>query len=105
MRVQLQYARRALQIMRVSLRNLGEVLYDRIRGRSRMPGPERGRLMFEELSGSLLKFGQILSLQVDTIPRAYCDALLSLLDRVPPFSAAEVKWVFTEELGKPPETL
>ena len=105
MRIQLQYARRAAQIIWVSFRNLGEVLYDRIRGRSRIPGPERVRLMFEELSGSLLKFGQILSLQVDTLPRAYCDALLSLLDRVPPFSAAEVKRVFTEEFGKAPEVL
>ena len=105
MKIQLQYARRAAQIIRVSFRNLGAVLYDRIRGRSRIPGPERARLMFEELSGSLLKFGQILSLQVDTLPRAYCDALLSLLDRVPPFSAAEVKRVFTEEFGKAPEVL
>ena len=105
MKIQLQYARRAAQIIRVSFRNLGAVLYDRIRGRSRIPGPERARLMFEELSGSLLKFGQILSLQVDTLPQAYCDALLSLLDRVPPFSAAEVKRVFTEEFGKAPEVL
>ncbi len=105
MRVRLQYARRAVQIMRVSLRNVAEVLYDRIRGRSRIPGPERVRLMFEELSGSLLKFGQILSLQIDTLPREYCDALLSLLDRVPPFSAAEVKRILIEELGKEPESL
>lgn len=99
------YIRRASRIMRTCFRNLAEITYDRARKRSRISGPERLRLMFEELGGSLLKFGQILSLQVDTLPRAYCDALLSLLDRVPPFSSIEVRRVFEEELGKAPEVL
>ncbi len=70
-----------------------------------MPGPERLRTLLEELGGSFLKFGQILSLQVDALPREYCDALLTLLDRVPPFPPSDVKQVFIEEFGQAPEAL
>ena len=83
---QLQYVQRFLQIARVCFRNLWEMLLERVSDRRKVPGPLRLRLLLEELSGSLLKFGQILSLQEDTLPREYCDALLNLLDRVPPFS-------------------
>ena len=99
------YSRRALRIIRTCLRNLVEIAYDRVRKRTGITGPKRLLRLFEELGGSLLKFGQILSLQVDTLPRPYCDALLDLLDRVPRFSASEVKQVFVEELGSPPEAL
>jgi ubiquinone biosynthesis protein len=63
------------------------------------------RLLLEELGGSYLKFGQILSVQVDSLPREYCKALLNLLDRVPPFRKAEVHQVFLQEFGRPPEEL
>src|ERR1019366_7937105 len=59
----------------------------------------------EDLSGSFLKFGQILSLQVDSLPKEYCEALLDLLDRVPPFGEGEVRKIFHEEFGKSPEEL
>jgi ubiquinone biosynthesis protein len=68
-------------------------------------GPELLKNAFEDLSGSFLKFGQILSLQVDTLPREYCDSLLSLLDRVPPFPREQIDLIFQEELGATPETL
>ncbi|MFZ0429757.1 MAG: AarF/UbiB family protein, partial [Acidobacteriota bacterium] len=63
------------------------------------------RLALEQMSGSFLKFGQILSLQVDTLPREYCDALLDLLDRVPPFGPDLVRGVFREEFGRLPEEI
>ena len=63
-------------------------------------GPLLLREFFERLSGSFLKFGQILALQIDSLPREYCDALLSLLDRVPQVSPDAVEQVFTEELGE-----
>ena len=67
-------------------------------------GPELVREAFEELGGSFLKFGQILSLQIDTLPKEYCDALLALLDRVPQFPSDQVDAVFLDELhGKPTE--
>ncbi len=96
---------RAAFVLWVCIRNLAEVFAARVFHRSTIPGPERLRLMLEELSGSFLKFGQILSLQVDALPREYCDALLNLLDRVPPFPRAEVREVFIRELGKPPEDI
>jgi ubiquinone biosynthesis protein len=65
-------------------------------------GPELLRQLFENLSGSFIKFGQILSLQVDSLPRAYCNALLGLLDRVPPVAREDVDAVFLSEIGKTP---
>ncbi|MBI3934232.1 MAG: AarF/ABC1/UbiB kinase family protein [Acidobacteria bacterium] len=100
-----QYFRRAFQIAWVSFRNLAQIVLARLGLAPTVAGPDRLRLLLEELGGSLLKFGQILSLQIDTLPRAYCDELLNLLDRVPPFSKEEVRKVFAEELGNPPEAL
>jgi ubiquinone biosynthesis protein len=65
-------------------------------------GPDLIRLAFEQLGGSYIKFGQILSLQIDTLPREYCDALLSLLDRVPQFPREQVESILTEELKANP---
>jgi ubiquinone biosynthesis protein len=73
-------------------------LYRRLTGK-RVEGPVLLRETFERLSGSFLKFGQILALQIDSLPREYCDALMSLLDRVPPISEEEVEQVVIEELG------
>src|ERR1700688_1448144 len=76
------------------------------RGR-RLPddGPELLKSLFERLGGSFLKFGQILSLQIDTLPREYCDALLALLDRVPPFPAEDVERIFQETLQASPRDI
>jgi len=101
----LQYFHRAFQVAWISLRNLLEIAFDRLRKRPGIPGPERLRMLLEEVSGSFLKFGQILSLQVDALPREYCDALLNLLDRVPPFPREQVREIFIGEFGQPPETL
>jgi ubiquinone biosynthesis protein len=68
-------------------------------------GPELLRAALEGLSGSFVKFGQILSLQIDSLPRAYCDSLLRLLDRVPPFPREQVDRVFQQELGATPDRL
>jgi ubiquinone biosynthesis protein len=102
---QLQYLQRVLFVSRVCLRNLGEILWARLLQRPGVPGPQRLRLLLEELGGAYLKFGQILSVQVDTLPRDYCKALLNLLDRVPPFGRDEVRQMFLQELGKRPEEL
>ncbi len=101
----LQLIQRAFQVTGICLRHLSAVVVDRVLGRRGISGPERLRILLEDLSGSFLKFGQILSLQVDALPREYCDALLDLLDRVPPFAAEDVRRIFVEELGQPPEAL
>ena len=74
-------------------------LFRRPRG---IDGPTRLRLLLEDAGGTWLKFGQVLSLQPDVLPREYCNALFDLLDRVPPFDFAEVEKVFREELGRQP---
>jgi ubiquinone biosynthesis protein len=65
-------------------------------------GPQRLRMLLEDVGGSFLKFGQVLSLQPDILPRAYCDALFDLLDRVPSFPYREVERTFVEDLGRRP---
>ncbi len=95
---------RVLEVTRAIVGTAARFLYRR---RRRLPdhGPELLRGLFERLGGSFLKFGQILSLQIDTLPREYCDALLALLDRVPPFPAEQVERIFQEELHASPRDL
>jgi len=68
-------------------------------------GPVRIRLLLEEVGGTFLKFGQVLSLQPDIVPRAYCDALFDLLDRVPSFPYKDVERTFVEDLGRRPSEI
>jgi len=63
--------------------------------------PVELRLIFEELGGSFVKLGQLLSLRPDLIPREYCDELSKLQDEVEPFSYEEVEHVIMAELKKP----
>ncbi len=62
-------------------------------------------MLLEEVGGSFLKFGQVLSLQPDILPRAYCDALFDLLDRVPSFPYRDVERTFVEDLGRRPSDI
>ena len=101
----LRYAQRAFHVASVLLRNLWEISRERLLGRRGISGPLRLRMLLEELGGAFLKFGQILSLQVDSLPRKYCDALLNLLDRVPPFEREEIRRIFYEEFEIPAEEL
>jgi len=97
------YVIRAVEVLWIGLYHLVALTWDVLWKRPGPRGPERLRMALEQMSGSFLKFGQILSLQVDTLPRAYCDALLDLLDRVPPFAEREVRRIFNEDLGRLPE--
>jgi ubiquinone biosynthesis protein len=71
----------------------------------RISGPERLRLLFEDLGGMYIKFGQMLALQPDILSLEYCNALFDLLDRVKPFGYSDVERTFIEELGKTPDEL
>lgn len=66
----------------------------------RVSPPERLRETFERLGGAFLKFGQMLALQPDVLPIAYCNALFDLLDRVPPAPFEDLEQVFLEDLGR-----
>ena len=96
--------RRVFEVGSALVATVTRFLYRRKRG---LPdhGPELLRGLFEKLGGSFLKFGQILSLQIDTLPREYCDALLALLDQVPPFPAEHVDRIFHETLRASPRDL
>ncbi len=61
--------------------------------------PVRLRLIFEELGGTFIKLGQLLSMRPDLVPHEYCDELRKLQDAVPPFSYAEARAVIRDELG------
>jgi len=65
-------------------------------------GPELMRSGLEKIGGCFIKLGQIMSLQIDTLPKEYCDALLKLLDRVPTCSREEVDRIILTELGGTP---
>jgi ubiquinone biosynthesis protein len=70
-----------------------------------LAGPERLRVMLEDLGGTFIKFGQMLALQPDILPLEYCNALFNLLDRIAPFESAQVERTFVEELGRAPSEL
>jgi ubiquinone biosynthesis protein len=65
-------------------------------------GPQRLRMALQTIGGTFIKFGQVLALQSDVLPLAYCRELFSLLDRVPPFSFEEVERRFVQDLGRRP---
>nr|MBA3241301.1 hypothetical protein [Acidobacteriota bacterium] len=71
----------------------------------RLDGPERLRMMLEDIGGTFIKFGQMLALQPDIISLEYCNALFNLLDRVAPFGYEQVEKTFLEELGKTPSEI
>ena len=98
------YCRRLFQITAVLTAQIGKLIARWLRGRP-LGGPDLLREGFEKAGGTFVKFGQILALQVDTLPRAYCAALMRLLDRVPTASREHVLRVFEEDLKAPPEIL
>jgi ubiquinone biosynthesis protein len=99
-----EYFKRLFQILRIALRQLTLVARRRLSGQPVM-GPDLLRGGLEQVGGSFLKLGQIMSLQLQTLPREYCDALMNLLDNVPTCSSEEVAGVFVAEFGRRPEAI
>jgi ubiquinone biosynthesis protein len=98
------YLNRLLQIFGVMFTQLRKLAIRRVR-KQPLHGPELLREGLEKAGGTFIKFGQILSLQVDTLPRAYCEALMGLLDRVPTASPDQIRSIFQAEFGMIPEEL
>jgi ubiquinone biosynthesis protein len=69
---------------------------------SPLSGPDRLRTLFEDLGGTFVKFGQMLALQPDILPLAYCNALFNLLDRITPFAFEQVEQIFVDEFRTRP---
>ncbi|HEB50764.1 MAG TPA: AarF/ABC1/UbiB kinase family protein [Desulfobulbus sp.] len=72
---------------------------------SRLSRPERLRLALEELGPTFIKLGQLLSTRPDFIPPEYLQELARLQDEVPPFPYRDVRKIFVDETGSPPEEL
>lgn len=85
---------RLLQIAQVLFRHAPSLLRD-----GPAAGPQKARAILQDLGGTFIKFGQMLSAQPDVLPPAYCSALFDLMDRVPPFSFDEAEKLFHAELG------
>lgn len=63
--------------------------------------PHKIRLMLEELGAAFIKFGQLLSLRPDLLPKEYIKELEKLQDAVPPFPFEDVKREVEKEFKKP----
>jgi len=63
--------------------------------------PKKIVKLFEELGGTFVKLGQLLSVRPDLLPTAFCDAFRELQDNVPEFSGEEAVRIIELELKKP----
>lgn len=68
-------------------------------------GPVGFRRRLERLGPTFIKIGQFLALRPDLIPQEYCDELMHLMDRVPPFPWPEASAILQEELGGRPNEI
>jgi len=115
-----RHARRYRQIAAVAMRHeLGHLLeragLARLLPRwHRLPAPPRReaggvstwrrlRLALEELGGTFIKSGQMLSARRDLLPHELADELEKLQDEVPALAYPRIKQVLEAELGGPPE--
>ena len=71
----------------------------------RFPPDKTIKRFFEEAGGSFIKFGQLLALRVDILPKEYSLEMFDLLDNVKAFSYADVKEIFLDDLGAVPEKI
>jgi ubiquinone biosynthesis protein len=62
-------------------------------------------VLFEDLGGTYIKFGQMLALQPDILTLEYCNELFDLLDKITPVDYDQVEALIVEELGRPPAEL
>ena len=74
-------------------------------GLNKQPKPQFIRNFFEEAGGAFIKFGQILALRIDILPKEYSLDLIELFDHVKPFSDKDVQRIFYEELGVTPKKI
>src|SRR3989344_668157 len=74
-------------------------------GLYRKPKQKILKNFFEEAGGSFIKFGQLLALRVDVLPREYALEMINLFDNIKPFPYKEVEMVFLEDLGATPQKI
>lgn len=71
----------------------------------RKPKQKILRNFFEEAGGSFIKFGQLLALRVDVLPKEYSLEMIGLFDSVKPFPYNQVEHIFLQELGATPQKI
>lgn len=98
------YLQRFMQVNSIIFPRLWLALWRFLRHKP-TDGAELMRDGLEKIGGCFIKFGQILSLQIDTLPKEYCDALLGLLDRVPTCTREQVDQIISTELGGTPDQI
>ena len=59
------------------------------------------RKSMEQLGGSFIKLGQLLSVRPDLVPLGYCREFSKLQDKVKPFSFDSAKKIIESEMGEP----
>jgi ubiquinone biosynthesis protein len=68
-------------------------------------GPERVRVMLEQLGPTYVKIGQMAASRSDVLPPAWISELSKLQSQAAPFAYEDVVKIVTKEFGKPPEEL
>jgi len=69
--------------------------------RGKVSMPVRARRVFEELGPTFVKFGQLLSLRPDIVPKEFIEEFKKLQDSLPPLPFPDIQRVIEEELGSP----
>ena len=64
--------------------------------------PAEFREFLQRLGPTFIKIGQYLAQRPDLVPQEYCDELIKLMDRVPPFSWAEAREILKHEFDADP---
>jgi ubiquinone biosynthesis protein len=72
---------------------------------SEASGPERVRLMLQQLGPTYVKIGQMMASRGDVLPAEWVDELSKLQSEAAPFPYEDVVAILTKELGNPPEEL
>ena len=75
-------------------------LKSKLKKREELKPEVRLRKTLERLGPTFIKFGQLLSVRPDLIPKEYSKELEKLQDSVPPFSFSDVKNIVEKELCK-----
>lgn len=73
--------------------------------RRRIGGPAGLRQFLERRGPTFIKIGQFLALRPDLIARDYCEELMRLFERVPPFPWSEARRIIRDDLGAEPADL
>lgn len=96
--VLLPVPRRVWAFFLYSAKYLGLWLVDRVTAR-KLTRPKVLRMWCEDMGPTFIKFGQIIASSAGMFPDAYVKEFQKVLDRVKPFSFAEVRRTLDEELG------